>query len=140
MPDDNQDFTWLYLPAQQEEMDGALAKVCAELADPDRESELHSRIRLVLEEIMMNIINHAYATDPAGPVHVGWRINSDASRTIKFVDSGEEFNPLQKEPPDTAAGLEDRPIGGLGIHLVREMCREIEYTRAGNENILTVNI
>ena len=140
MPDDNQDFTWLYLPAQQEEMDGALAKVCAELADPERESGLHSKIRLVLEEIMLNIINHAYATDPAGPVHVGWKINSDGSRTIKFVDSGEEFNPLQKDPPNTEAELEDRPIGGLGIHLVRQTTRDIQYQRQGNENILTVRI
>jgi len=140
LPDHNQDFTWLYLPAQQEEMDRALARVCAELADPDRESELHSRIRLVLEEIMLNIINHAYATDPAGPVHVGWKINSDGSRTIKFVDSGEEFNPLQKDPPNTEAELEDRPIGGLGIHLVRQTTRDIQYQRQGNENILTVRI
>lgn len=140
MPDHNRDFTWIYFPAQREEMDRALAEICGELADPERESGLHSKIQLVLEEIMLNIINHAYATDPTGPVHVGWKINSDGSRTIRFVDSGEEFNPLQKPPPDTEAEIEDRPIGGLGIHLVRQTTRDIQYQRQGNENILTVRI
>ncbi len=140
MPEQGQELEWVYFPANQEELEKALEKICSHLANREEEADLYSKIRLVLEEIMLNIVNHAYKHHHTGPVHVGWKINNDGSRTIKFVDSGEGFNPLKNDPPDTEAGLEDRPIGGLGIHLVRQMTRDIQYKRQGNENILTVKI
>ncbi|MFP4168363.1 MAG: ATP-binding protein [Desulfonatronovibrionaceae bacterium] len=140
MPEDNKSFTWVHFPANRPQMDSALEKVSKELADEDTDPEQCSKIRLILEEIMLNIVRHAYQGATTGPVHVGWRVNRDGSRTIRFVDSGEEFNPLQKDPPDTEIPLEDRQIGGLGIHLVRELSQGVEYTRENDENILTVHI
>lgn len=140
LPEDSKDFTWLYFPAERDKMEQALEELSARLADQENDPGLSSKIRLILEEIMLNIINHAYKGNITGPVHIGWKVNSDGSRTVRFIDSGEEFNPLQKEPPDIEAGIEDRPIGGLGIHLVRQISRETDYRRIGNENILTVRI
>ena len=140
MLEDSKDFSWLYYPAQRDKMEQALEELSARLVDQKSDPDFSSRIRLILEEIMLNIINHAYKGTITGPVHVGWKINSDGSRTIRFIDSGEEFNPLKKDPPDTGAGIENRPIGGLGIHLVRQISRDTDYRRTGNENILTIRI
>ena len=59
------------------------------------------------------------------------------SVTIEFIDEAPPFDPLTETPiPDTAAGIEERQIGGLGVFLVREMMDEAEYTRDGNRNRL----
>jgi serine/threonine-protein kinase RsbW len=53
-------------------------------------------------------------------------------------DDGEPFNPLEAPEPDTEKSLEERTIGGLGIHLVRKLMDRLEYKREGERNLLTV--
>ena len=57
---------------------------------------------------------------------------------VEIVDSGRAFDPTSLVSPDTAAGLEERPIGGLGIHLVRTMVDGMEYRREGSRNLLNL--
>ena len=55
---------------------------------------------------------------------------------MEFEDRGREFNPLEIEEPDLDTPIENRQLGGLGIHLVRQMMDEAKYRREGDKNIL----
>ena len=58
--------------------------------------------------------------------------------TIELIDDANPFNPLEAETPATDAPLEDRPIGGLGIHLARSVLTSLDYSREGSHNHLTM--
>ena len=73
---------------------------------------------LALEEIFTNIIRHAYADQGAHEVRFAARLAA-GHVVLEFADDGREFDPLAARPPDLERPLEERPIGGLGIHLVR---------------------
>ena len=62
----------------------------------------------------------------------------DNELVVKVEDDGREFNPLELPEPDLEQKLEERPIGGLGIHLVRNLMDELDYKRTHNKNILTM--
>ncbi|MGI9229937.1 MAG: ATP-binding protein [Gammaproteobacteria bacterium] len=104
----------------------------------DWPAEFVFQITLVLEELEMNIIKHAYGDQ--GDAQSRIVMSSDAERlTIKIVDGGKPFNPLEEaQQPDLDASLEDRKIGGLGVHLVRSLMDEISYRREDDQNCLTL--
>ncbi len=90
---------------------------------------------LVLEELGLNIINHAYGGERSEFEMI--ITSEDSSLTLELIDSGPPFNPLHDAPtPDLEASIEDRPIGGLGIHLVKTMMDELEYRREHDKNHL----
>lgn len=96
-----------------------------------------SELELVLEEVLVNIISYAYAEEGAGVISVSAAVD-DESVTLEFRDSGVAFNPLERAEPDLDADIDDRPIGGLGIFLVKELSSSVVYERRGDENVLTV--
>lgn len=93
---------------------------------------------LVLEEIITNVINHGAgageATISVELVHDGHRV----SGTVR--DDAAPFDPLARTPVDVGAHIDDRTIGGLGIHLVREMTDALAYRYEDGHNILTFSI
>lgn len=94
-------------------------------------------LHLVCEELVVNVVNYAYADPTKGYLNV--KIEKDEhSILIQFVDGGVAFNPLERETPDTSLPLEERQIGGLGIFLTKQMMDEVKYQRVENENILTI--
>ena len=66
--------------------------------------------------------------------------NSNNEITLKFEDEGSPYNPLEKPDPDITLPPEERPLGGLGIFMVKEMAKDISYERNKNRNILTIKI
>ena len=66
----------------------------------------------------------------------GRRIVADTGATIGIEDDGPEYDPLARVAPDTEAKLEDRDVGGLGVHLVRKLTRDARYMRADGLNRL----
>jgi len=95
-------------------------------------------IKLVCEEIVVNIASYAYPKD-GGQLTVLWE-NDTSSQKLKIVfeDSGLPFNPLQQEDPKLDVPVAERKIGGLGIMMVRKLMDTVEYTYADGKNILTV--
>lgn len=91
---------------------------------------------LALEEIVTNIIKYAFADSGAHEIHFAARLSPEHV-VLRFTDDGREFNPLAAPPPDLELLPEERPIGGLGIHLVRNLAQRIEYQRAGGRNTVT---
>ncbi len=94
-------------------------------------------VNLVLDEIVINIIAHAYDDEHEHQIHVSLTLEGDLL-TIQVEDDGKPFNPLDAAPPNFDLPIDDRPIGGLGIHIVRSTVDAIEHRRAGGRNILTM--
>ncbi len=113
-------------------------KIKAFALSEDWPVDLVFKIHLVIEEIGINIIEHGYANDESKAFDIVLESGEEVV-TIQFVDEARPFDPLNDTPePDLEAGLEDRQIGGLGIHLVREMMDEVSYARVDNLNKLTL--
>lgn len=94
-------------------------------------------INLALEEAVTNVMMYAY------PEGVEGKVNVDAfasDKSLKFIisDRGKEFDPTAKPEPDITLKAEDRPIGGLGIHLVRKIMDSVSYKRVDGKNMLTM--
>ena len=95
------------------------------------------KLRLAVEEAVVNVINYAYPVGTEGTVEV--RLMSNAHRIkMMIIDSGVAFDPTSKEKVDTTLLAEERQIGGLGILLVRELMDSINYEREDGKNILTL--
>lgn len=94
-------------------------------------------LQLAVEEVVVNIVNYAYPTDQSGELTITTAL-TEASITITFADRGIPFNPLTQSPPDLTLTAEERPIGGLGIFLVREMMDEVDYRFCDGRNVLTI--
>ena len=94
-------------------------------------------LNLAVEEILANIISYAYTDGREHEIRV--RLSAQPEEVkAELEDDGEPFNPLEAPEPDTAKPLEERTIGGLGIHLVRKLTDGLEYKRQGDRNLLTI--
>ena len=98
---------------------------------------LSQRLRLAVEEAVVNSMEYAYPNGTGGDVEV--RIMSDGHcLKVIITDSGTPFDPTSMEKTDTTLPVEDRSVGGLGILLVRELMDAVNYERSGGENVLTL--
>ncbi len=103
--------------------------------------ELNMPINLALEEVVSNVMLYAYPGRKDGKVFVEYtEIENEQGKQLIFTvsDSGIPFDPTKQKEVDTSLAAEDREIGGLGIHLVRQLMDEIRYERVDNKNILTL--
>ncbi len=95
------------------------------------------QVKLALEEIAVNVINHGYGQ--GGSAFEVDITSEPAALTIRITDEAKEFNPLTSSPAaDVDASVDDRRVGGLGVHLVRTMMDEMHYERADGQNRLTL--
>jgi sigma-B regulation protein RsbU (phosphoserine phosphatase) len=94
-------------------------------------------IDLALEEILTNIISYGYTDDREHEIRVSLGVQPGAV-DIDVEDDGRPFNPLEAPEPDTAKPLEQRMVGGLGIHLVRKLMDGLEYERRNDRNLLSM--
>ena len=95
-------------------------------------------IELVAEEIFVNIASYAYPSG-TGPVVIERRVTeAPVSLWLTFRDRGIPYDPLEQAPPDLDLSLEERPIGGLGVFLVRKIVDEMRYEYRDGQNILTL--
>jgi anti-sigma regulatory factor (Ser/Thr protein kinase) len=94
-------------------------------------------INLSLDEIITNIISYAYTDSSEHIINVTF-YREDSYLKIAIDDDGVPFNPLEAKVPDLESPIEDCPIGGLGLHLVRKMMDDVSYRHDNNRNILTL--
>ena len=115
-------------------IDAALGRLAERAQLP---AETVADIRVVCDELLANVIAHGFVDDGEHEVEV--RVELAGRRLVLSVsDDGVPFDPLAVASPDTSQPLEDRAIGGLGIHLVRHLVDEATYERRGERNVLTV--
>ena len=91
-----------------------------------------SAVLIAADEVISNALNHGGG---APSVEVAAKVDKDQV-TIRIIDDGVAFDPLAAAAPDTSLSIEDREIGGLGIHLVRKMMDHVAYERRGKHNRL----
>jgi serine/threonine-protein kinase RsbW len=95
---------------------------------------------LVIEEIFLNVCCHAYSDGRQGVVTLTYSVAAPGELSVEVADQGAEFNPLTAPPPDLTLNLGSRPIGGLGIFLVKTLAPSITYRRDRDWNRLTLRI
>lgn len=94
-------------------------------------------LNLALEEAISNIIFYAYPDQKGKEVKVQ-AITTDHNLIFTLTDSGEEFDPTRVEDADITLSAAERPIGGLGIFLIKNIMNELEYQRIEGKNVLTL--
>ena len=101
------------------------------------DASMTRNIRLAVEEAVVNVMDYAYPAGKEGEISVKAMSNSKSLKLI-ITDTGVAFNPTEAAKADTTLSAEDRPVGGLGILLVRELMDSINYERIDGKNILTL--
>jgi anti-sigma regulatory factor (Ser/Thr protein kinase) len=96
-------------------------------------------VEVALDEVLANVVRHGLEGREGGSVEVELTLDTGVEPPLCRVvvaDDGPEFDPLSAAEPDTSLGVEDRPIGGLGIALVRRLMDEVAYERRDGRNRL----
>ena len=129
----------LRLPARLDRLEEARNFVLGSARDLGLPGAVVGRVELVLEEALVNVIRYAYGDQP-GEVELICSLTPGFRGGTRFLveirDSGPSFDPNQGPPPDLESSLEERRIGGLGIHLMRTMTDELAWERAEPHNVL----
>jgi serine/threonine-protein kinase RsbW len=97
------------------------------------------RLEVALEEALVNIMHYAYE-DGVGEIQVVCRPYDRGLFVIEITDTGRPFDISAVSPPDLVSGVDERRIGGLGIHLMKTLMDEVSYRREGEKNILVLGI
>lgn len=108
--------------------------ICAKLGLDNKQA---GKLRLALEEVVVNVMNYAYPEGGHGNVCVQADSNLKEVRFM-VIDSGVPFDPTSVLEADTTLDAENRPIGGLGVHLARKLTDSISYSRRDGQNVLTL--
>lgn len=95
------------------------------------------QMNLAMEEAVVNVMNYAYPTGTKGEIDIEATIN-EKGLTFVIADSGTPFDPTAEKEADTSLSAEERPIGGLGIFLVKQLMDEVSYERKEGKNRLTL--
>ena len=96
-----------------------------------------SAVNLAVDEILTNIVLYAFPRCEDHEVDLSARIES-GELTVEIADRGRPFDPSSVPAPELDATLEDRPVGGLGLHIVRRLVDEMSYARQDDRNVLTL--
>lgn len=95
------------------------------------------QLNLAIEEATVNVMNYAYEKGTQGFVEIKAQFDGN-ELTFVISDSGTPFDPTTAQQADTTLSAEKRPIGGLGIFLVRKIMDTVHYLRSNGKNILTL--
>lgn len=119
-----------------------LQKITDLLDDLETKWELPKKavlnINLAMEEVVSNVIFYAFGENTLHEIHLEFELK-DQKLMVHITDDGVAFNPLQTPPPDDLAKkAEERNVGGLGIHFVKNFMDDLAYKRENAKNILTL--
>ncbi len=119
---------------QWQRIDSAVSAFSEEQQWP---SELDFSVRLFLEELVLNVMMHG-SDDGSAEVRLNIQSTGQEVRMV-ISDNGKPFNPLEETPePDLDSSVEDRRVGGLGVHMVRNMADDFQYQFVDGYNRVTV--
>lgn len=143
----------LSVPADETQVEQVLDFVEAFATQVGFDGKALGHIRLASEEAVVNVVHYAYTASRGASGDVGDLVvvlspiapdgnepanASPVGMVIELSDTGVAFDPLSRPPPDISAPAMERPIGGLGVHLIRKLMDGLEYRREDNRNILTM--
>lgn len=122
-----------------EQGDDAVARLIAQveafLSEHDVPIKTIYAMNVCVEELLVNIVQHGYGGGGAVDVDVDVMLSNDEALVIEISDGAVAFDPItDAPPPDLEAALDDRPIGGLGIHMIKKMTDDLSYRREDGRN------
>ena len=123
--------------ADTAELDNVLSFADTILEELGCSVKAQMQIDIAIEEIFVNIAHYAYP-ESEGEAVIYVEPGEGPSVTITFEDEGIPYDPLQNEDPDITLSAEDRPIGGLGIFMVKKSMDEVSYEYKDGKNRLTI--
>ncbi|MDD3593999.1 MAG: SpoIIE family protein phosphatase [Candidatus Gastranaerophilales bacterium] len=127
------------LPADIAKFKNVLEWVEAMCEDADVPHYHRTKLNVAIEEIFVNISTYAYPPKE-GDVEISFKINKGNEIEVTFTDSGTPYNPLEQAPPDITLSAEERPVGGLGIFIVKNSMDFMGYEFKDRQNILTIKL
>ncbi len=128
----------LRLPALRERLQDVMAFIETSAEAAGVAPAKSAGLCLSVEEAFVNICEYASEGEPA-QVELVCSVGS-GTFVLEIMDTGREFNPLSVPKPDLDIPLEQRQIGGLGVHLIRNFTDEAEWRRDGGRNVLRLSI
>jgi anti-sigma regulatory factor (Ser/Thr protein kinase) len=120
-----------------EELERLAQEVTRFCSDNDLDEDIEFALNLAFDELLVNAVKHGGCKGMKEAARVRIELLEDGVRA-EFSDRGAEFDPTQVAPPDLSGSLKDRPIGGLGLHLVRNTMQDVQYRRDGGWNYVTM--
>jgi anti-sigma regulatory factor (Ser/Thr protein kinase) len=127
----------LQVPGAMEAIRPATEQAEAWLASHMVSFEAMYLVSLAIEELVSNCVKYGYVDSREHVIDILLCIDDRALR-IEVIDDGNPFNPLEAPRPDLSLPIEERPIGGLGLHLLRELSDDVNYERKNGRNRLTL--
>ena len=124
--------------ADTAELDNVLSFADAILEELGCSVKAQMQIDIAIEEIFVNIAHYAYPEAEGEAVIYVEPGEGSSSVTITFEDEGIPYDPLKNEDPDITLSADDRPIGGLGIFMVKKSMDEVSYEYKDGKNRLTI--
>lgn len=125
-------------PSTLDALPSVLVWVRRHLAETPLDEKEQKKIELALEEAVVNVVKHGLG-EGNGEIALHCRIQTNRQIEFDLYDKGPLFNPLaHQQPIDTEAPLEDRNVGGLGLHLIHSCMDAVFYRREESQNILTL--
>lgn len=94
-------------------------------------------LSVALDELIANALSHGLAGRDAGSVTVVAELDEERV-SVTVIDDGPPFDPFGEAGPDTTLSVEERPIGGVGIHLVRRLVDDLSYRRQDGCNVVVL--
>lgn len=131
------DTTTFVVPNSRSEIPPFLDAARRFLAHHDMSETVGAGLEIALDEILTNQVTYGYRDGSRREILVWMRVEPDLL-TVEVRDDGEPFNPLDVSKPDLTAELEDRHIGGLGMHFVVSLLDKVTYRRKDGWNVLVL--
>jgi len=125
------------VPAVPDSMPGLVAFLEEELVAADCPQTVSARLMVCHDEIVSNVIKFSGAKNITVRLEF---VRASGMWRLTFIDSGFPWNPLVHADPDTTLSAEERPIGGLGILMVKKLMDDVRYMRDGDKNVLTMTV
>jgi anti-sigma regulatory factor (Ser/Thr protein kinase) len=120
-----------------EELDGLLGRAAEFARGAGLSDTAVFGLQLVIEEAVVNVIRYAYPGDERHEIELHMEVG-EAEVRVEVVDAGAAFDPTRIPPADVTAPIDERPIGGLGMHLIRATMDQVGYHRHDGRNHLAM--
>jgi len=100
-------------------------------------AEVRRSLNVAIDDLLANVLS--YGGTGRDPCSVTVEVELDHERvTVTITDNGPPFDPFERSAPDTTLSVEERPIGGLGIHLVGQLMDKVDYQRRDGHNVVVL--
>lgn len=127
----------LTFPASLEQL-SVIRQMISENITPEYQ-HIQLKAELAIEELLANICNYAYQGKQGKASVCCSEVNLDGHNyfTITITDDGKPYDPFTMAPePNIVASIEERPIGGVGIYLIKQVASHYMYSRINNQNVI----